>query len=134
MARRTATLKIICPTCGKENEYSPAVGCLIKCRHCAEWFGEPTPLESELITCSICAQELGPTVEICPCCSHPLPVRPAPPSISKPTRDETAGKIIVGLLFATFGIWLLLSAWHTIETDQHQSDTFERHAIDMNQR
>jgi hypothetical protein len=123
-------MKIICPACGQENDYSPAVGCLIKCRHCAEWFGEPTPLQSQLVACPFCAQDITPGAATCPCCSHPLPVAPAVP----PRRKPFAVKIVMGLLFLTLGIWILFAAWRAYKTNQPSTDTFERQALDLDRR
>jgi hypothetical protein len=123
-------MKIICPSCGRENDYSPAVGCLLKCRHCADWFAEPTPLQSQLVPCPFCAQDITPGAPTCPCCSHPLPAQPAVP----PRRERLAGKIIMGLLFLTLGIWILFTAWRAYKADQHPTDNLERQALDLNRR
>jgi hypothetical protein len=123
-------MKIICPMCGEENEYSPAAGCLIKCQHCAEWFGEPTPLESALIACPICTEEINAAVECCPFCSHRLPAQPA----VKQPRVASVGLIITGVLLVVLGTGILISAWYNLAADQGGSESLERQALDMERR
>jgi hypothetical protein len=110
MAQRAGTLKILCPMCRKENEYAPAAGCLIKCRHCSEWFGEPALRQSRLIPCPGCAQEIHPTAANCPFCGHPLPATPA----GRSPRLVPAARLLAGVLFAAFALWLVLAVWRRL--------------------
>jgi hypothetical protein len=127
-------MKIICPMCGKENEYSPAVGCLIKCAQCAEWFGEPTLPASEMIPCPICTGAVNPAAECCPFCSHPLQTQSAVKPAVKPFRVASVGKILAGMVLVLLGIGLLISALRQMDSDRRESEAFERQTLDLNRR